>query len=99
MRNQEDDKVLLLSIKPKYAEKIFSGNKRVELRRTKPNVKKGDLVAVYVSSPVMALMGEFEVEAVMKNTPRALWCEVNNYAGVSKSEYDEYYEGSKTAFG
>ncbi len=36
--------ILLLSIRPKYAKKIFEGNKKVELRRVRTRLDKGDLV-------------------------------------------------------
>jgi predicted transcriptional regulator len=93
------DRILLLSIKPKYADMIFSGIKKVELRRTKPKLANGDLVAIYVSSPVMALTGQFVVDEVVQEVPERLWQEVKNYAGITKLEFDEYFKGSKIAFG
>src|SRR5438552_3893096 len=38
---------LLLSIRPKHAEKIFDGIKTVELRRIRPRLQRGDLVLVF----------------------------------------------------
>ncbi|HVZ81764.1 MAG TPA: ASCH domain-containing protein, partial [bacterium] len=93
------EKVLLLSIKPKYANKIFSGEKTVELRRTKPNLKRGDIVAVYVSSPIMALSGEFEVDEVLEREPEELWSEVGEESGIEKNEFKNYYRGAEIAFG
>ena len=58
--------MVLLSIKPKYADKIFNGTKTVELRRICPKVTEGDLILVYVSSPVKALVGEFEVKKIVE---------------------------------
>ena len=48
------DVTLLLSIHQNHAENIFLGNKRVELRKTKPKIINGDRVFLYVSSPVKA---------------------------------------------
>ncbi|KHD05821.1 hypothetical protein PN36_04880 [Candidatus Thiomargarita nelsonii] len=43
--------VVLLSIRPKYAEKIFEHTKTVELRRVRPkHLKNGDLV--FISNPL-----------------------------------------------
>ncbi len=43
---------IVLSIRPQYAEKIFEGTKRVELRRIRPKqIKNGNLALIYVSSP------------------------------------------------
>lgn len=95
----KEEKVLLLSIKPQYASKIFSGEKTVELRRTKPNLKRGDIVAVYVSSPVMALAGQFEVDEVLEREPEKLWSEVREESGIKKNEFESYYRGAEIAFG
>jgi predicted transcriptional regulator len=44
--------ILLLSIRPEYANKIFDRTKTVELRRVRPRLlNEGDRVVVYVSSP------------------------------------------------
>ena len=44
--------ILLISVKPEYASKIFEEKtKKVELRRVRTRVKTGDIVFVYVSSP------------------------------------------------
>lgn len=94
----EPRSALLLSIRPTHAEKIFNGTKTVELRRVKPRLNGGDLVLVYVSSPVMALMGGFEVESVISGSPRQVWCAVNGRSGLTRAEFDEYYEGAKRAF-
>ena len=59
------NEILLISIKPKYAEQIFNGEKTVELRRVKTRLTTGDLVLVYVTSPKQALIGYFKVEKVI----------------------------------
>jgi predicted transcriptional regulator len=94
----EPKSALLLSIRPKHAEKIFSGVKTVELRRTRPRLKNGDLVLVYVSSPTKALMGAFEVASVTAGSPNQIWKRFNGKSGLTKSEFDDYYEGAKQAF-
>ena len=44
---------VLLSVRPKYAEKIFERTKTVELRRIRPKLlEEGDLVLLYVSSQI-----------------------------------------------
>jgi predicted transcriptional regulator len=94
-----DGKYVLLSIKPEYAEKIFSGHKSIELRRICPKVEQGDFIFVYVSSPVKTLMGRIEVQKVISNTPQKLWKKVGDKSGVSKKVFDSYYEGASLGFG
>ena len=93
------NKVLLLSIRPAFSEKIFSGEKRVELRRLRPSVHAGDLVLVYTSSPSCELTGAFVVHAVKESTPDTLWAEVHTTCGITREQYDAYYRGSKKAYG
>lgn len=92
-------KSVLLSIRPEHARKIFNGTKTVELRRTCPRVTKGDLILIYVSSPVKALGGFFRVSQIIKETPERLWPLVSAYAGISKPEFDNYYSGASIGFG
>lgn len=93
------NKTLLLSIRPKYATKIFDGQKKVELRKVKPNLLPGDIVLVYVSSPIKQLQGTFIVDRIREATPEELWDEVKNIAGVSKQEFDDYYCESEKSYG
>lgn len=90
---------LLISIKPRYAEKIFQGNKKVELRKTKPRLSKGDTVIVYVSSPIKELQGSFKVVKVVKDSIEKLWLSVGIDAGISKEEFLNYYENSNIGYG
>ncbi len=88
---------ILMSIRPQYADKIFNRTKTVELRRIKPkSLQEDDLVLVYVSAPVKSLVGAFKVESVIEASIATLWKNVRDHAGVSKSEFSNYYEGSKT---
>lgn len=89
---------LLISVRPRFAALIFAGTKIVELRRLRPRIGKGDLVFVYVSSPVMALEGAFEVGEVVAATPSSIWRRYNGGSGLSKREFDAYFKGKKTAY-
>ncbi len=89
--------VILMSIRPQYADKIFNRSKTVELRRVKPkSLEQGDLVLVYVSAPIKSLVGAFTVLSVTEKTLPALWKKVKDYAGVSRSEFLDYYQGADT---
>ena len=92
-------KILLLSIQPKYAKKIFDGTKCVELRRIQPQISRGDVVVVYVSSPIKQIWGSFEVEKIIEKPIENLWQQVKNDAGISKEEFDVYYSGATTGVG
>jgi len=85
---------VLMSIRPQYAYKIFDGTKTVELRRIKPKtLSNGDLILVYVSSPVKSLVGAFKVAHVIEKPLSSLWKAVKDHAGVSYAEFSKYYDG------
>jgi predicted transcriptional regulator len=92
---------ILLSMRPKYAEKVFaSQNKTVELRRVRPRLlKEGDLVVVYVTSPKKVVVGYFKVKNIIEEPIKHLWKKVKSKAGVTKREFDDYYKGASVGIG
>lgn len=87
--------ILLISIHAEYADKIFTSQKTVELRKIRPKrLKEGDWVVVYVTSPNQTIKGIFEVEKIVENPPRQLWNNVRNKAGIKKEEFDKYYQNT-----
>ena len=91
-------KILLLSIRPKFSFKIFRGEKTVELRRVRPAVGHGDLVLVYTSSPECSLTGAFLVGEILAGTPKKIWPHVISSGGVTRDEFDQYFNGAETAY-
>lgn len=87
----------LISIRPRFAEMIFTGSKTVELRRVCPKVSPGDLALVYVSSPAKELRGGFEVGKVITASPSALWKTVGKKSGITRAEFLAYFYGKKQA--
>lgn len=91
---------IFLSIRPKYANKIFEGTKTVELRRVRPkHIKKGSLVLIYVSSPVKSLAGAFMIDEVIEQPIKELWKSVSSKAGVTHEEFNSYYDGVSKGIG
>ena len=88
---------LLISIRPRFAEKIFAGSKTVELRRVCPKISSGDLVLVYVSSPAKELRGAFEVGQVISTSTSALWSQVGKKSGINREEFVAYFCGKAKA--
>ena len=84
---------LLLSLKPRFAELVFMGEKTVELRRRIASTMAGREVFIYVSSPERMIRGGFRVADVWSSDPETVWGEVASRAGVVKAEYDAYYKG------
>jgi len=92
--------ILLLSIRPEYANKIFDRTKTVELRRIRPRLlNEGDRVVVYVSSPQQAVVGSFKVDNIVEKPVTELWEEVEKLAGISHEDFYDYYQGVRLGVG
>lgn len=87
-----DSQIALLSIKPRFAAAILSGDKKVEFRR-QPFARDIQFVLIYASSPVQRLVGYFSVAAVERDTPSRLWSRYSSMSGLSKTEFDAYTDG------
>jgi len=92
-------RALLMSIRPNYAAQIFDGTKTVELRRVRPRLTSGDLVLVYASSPVKALLGAFEVSRVIAAAPSKLWKRTGRKARTTREQFDDYFNGAALGYG
>jgi predicted transcriptional regulator len=87
--------MLLLSIKPKYVDLILTGEKRVELRRLRPRIDSGPAL-IYASSPRMELVASFRIVSVLRAPLGLLWQSVREVAGVTRKEFDAYFDGQQT---
>jgi predicted transcriptional regulator len=91
--------MLLLSIHPKHVERIFQGEKQVELRRRRPRSQPGDWIAVYSTSPVKQLVGVVQIKEVRVKSPESLWRNVRGISGLTRQEFTEYFDKSHLAIG
>ena len=89
---------LLLSLKPRYADLVFEGLKKAELRRNLASQLENREVYIYVSSPVCALRGGFRVGQIWSGSPEEIWSIVSDLASVEKQEFDAYYAGKAIAY-
>jgi predicted transcriptional regulator len=94
----DQDRRLLLSIRPVYAEAILSGIKTVELRRTRPRVAIPTEALIYASTPLRALVGTCQVDSVEELTIAQLWKQTGALAAIAKSDFMSYFEGASTGF-
>src|SRR5205085_3853179 len=54
---------------------------------------------VYVSSPIKALVGAFQVERVVENSKGQLWKVVQMEAGITRKEFNAYYDDHTRGIG
>lgn len=82
---------VVLSIKPEFADKIFDGSKKFEFRRSIFKNEDVKTVIVYASSPVKKVIGEFEIDSIIKEELESLWQMTSDYSGISKDYFDKYF--------
>lgn len=88
---------ILLSIQPRFARAILAGTKRFEFRR-RGFADTPDQVAIYSTSPDQQIIGWFDVERVIEDSPEALWERCGHAGGIEHEEFMAYYEGRDTGF-
>jgi len=88
---EEDEQILLFSIKPEFSELILSGKKTVELRKQVPK-KRSRYAIIYESSPSKGITGVFSIKNIHVKPVREI-SRLLSKACVSRQFFWEYYEG------
>jgi predicted transcriptional regulator len=91
------EKALLVSLRPRFAALVLSGEKTVELRRISPNVEPGTLVLLYESSPTRTLVGHGRIEKIETGDPDSIWTSHHPATGLTRAEFDDYFTGTDRA--
>ena len=89
---------LLISVRPKFAARIMSGEKTVELRRLRPRVTSGDNLLFYISSPDKNLGAISKIKKITTARLDILWEEVKDNASVTHEEFMDYFEGRDSGY-
>ena len=83
---------VLLSIKPKFVEKIMKGNKKYEFRKSvfkyRNNLEK---IYIYSTSPVKKIVGTFRLGGIIKDHPENLWKNFREFSGIDEEEFFNYF--------
>ena len=87
---------ILLSIHPKFVEKILTGEKRFEFRKTLPT-KDVESVIIYATKPVGKVVAEFKVKSIHSKSPEQLWLETKDYAGIDEDFFFQYFKDREIA--
>ena len=88
---------VLLSIKPEYANKIFSGEKKFEFRKRAFGNINVRTVVVYSTMPVGQIIGEFSIKKIHQDSPKSIWSRTKKFSGIDKRFFNEYYHGRDLA--
>ncbi len=89
---------VLLSIKPRYVEAIIDGRKKYEFRKNKFSKKDINCAYIYSTSPVKKIIGIFKIADIIEGSPRALWDQLKDDAGISEDEFFDYFRNKEMGF-
>lgn len=91
-------RVALISIHPCFVEKILSGEKRLEFRRSWA-IESVDVLLIYSTSPIQRIVATANIVSVTKGTPTSLWeLAKEKGGGVTRQLIYDYFEGKKTGY-
>lgn len=89
---------VLLSIKPEYVEKIFSGEKKYEFRKSIFKNKSVDTIVVYSTMPVGRVVGELKIDTIIEDEIDKLWEITKKEAGISYDFFKSYFKNNQTGY-
>lgn len=89
---------VLLSIKPEYVERIFDGEKKYEYRKTLFKMKEIESIIIYATKPIGKVVGEFKFDKILEDTPEAIWEKTKVVSGISKKDYQKYFNNKRNAY-
>jgi predicted transcriptional regulator len=89
---------VLLSIKPEFVEEIKSGKKKFEYRKS--IFKRNDIstVVVYATKPFGKVVGEFEIEGILEDSPFKIWQRTKKHSGIKKSFFNDYFRDKEKGY-
>jgi predicted transcriptional regulator len=82
-----------MSIRPEFATRLLSGEKRAEFRR-RPATRNVTHILIYATSPVCAVVGVAEIEGIEHGTPQTLWRAFRLVGGIGRSDFFQYFENA-----
>ena len=88
---------VLISIKPKYVERIVSGEKKVEYRKRMFKYLP-HRIYIYVSSPVKKIIGYFKYTGYYSGTVDEVWTTSREYAGIDYDTFSIYFANAEVAY-
>lgn len=89
---------VLLSIKPKYADKILCGSKKYEFRKIIFKNEGIREIVIYSSSPMKKIVGTCAIGSVFEDRPMILWEMFKEVSGLCEAEFFSYFQGKEKGY-
>ncbi len=80
-KQNREENIAILSIKPKYVKEILNGNKKYGFRKTsfKRDVNS---ILVYATKPIGKIVCMLQVGDIIGDNPKILWKDLNKFSGL-----------------
>lgn len=98
MSEFESEKEVILSIRPEYVKKIFSGEKKFEIRRKIWQDSTVNLIYIYCTYPVQKMVGYFNVAYICEAPILELWKVVKNECSLNKKDFLNYFNSQEFGY-
>ncbi len=89
---------VLLSIKPRYVDKILCGSKKYEFRKIIFKNEGIREIVIYSSSPMKKIVGTCAIGSVIEDRPMILWEMFNEVSGLCEEEFFSYFQGKEKGY-
>jgi predicted transcriptional regulator len=89
---------ILISINPQHVEKILSGIKKCEYRRTVPK-RKVDKIVIYETAPTKKVVCECLLKEIKILPKEQLWNETKDISGSTHERFSRYFKDREIAVG
>ena len=86
-----------MSIKPWFCDSIFKGLKLYEYRKKVFKLSDVEKVYVYASKPISKIVGYFTIKRIIEDTPSMIWSQTHEHGGITKKQFQEYFQGHSVA--
>lgn len=60
--------------------------------------KKVSSIQVYVTKPIGKIIGEFEIDNIMRDSPLNIWKHTEKYSGVERKFFMQYFNNRKIGY-
>jgi predicted transcriptional regulator len=84
------DNKILISIQPKYLERILSGQKLIEVRKRFSPRWLGSRAVLYGTHPMSSLVGEATIATITSGSPAHIWSVYGERIGATWDEFEAY---------
>lgn len=84
---------LLMSIRPRFTNKILNGDKLIEIRKKFNHKWAKKRVTLYSTSPTKCVMGYASIHNIVSDSPRNIWEQFGSVLGCTRKEFDSYTQG------